>query len=86
MATNKYEELVNFSDADLATELEVTEREYHKMQFDQALKGLENPLKLREVRRDIARMNTEVRRRELSKLNPAELAARDRIINRRRKS
>ncbi len=86
MATNKYQELVKFSDEDLATELQVTEREYQRMQFDQALKGLENPIKLREARRDIARMKTEVRRRELGLLNSQELASRDKIIQRRRKS
>jgi large subunit ribosomal protein L29 len=86
MATNKYQELVKFSDSDLATELQVTEREYQKMQFDQALKGLENPIKLREVRRDIARMKTEIRRRELNQLDAKALEARDRIIERRRKS
>ncbi len=86
MATNKYQELVNYSDADLATELQVTERQYQKMQFDNALKGLENPITLREVRRDIARIKTEVRRRELAQLSPAQLASRSKLTNRRRKS
>ena len=86
MATNKYQELINFSDADLATELQVTEREYKIMQFDQALKGLESPIKLREVRRDIARIKTEIRRRELSGMSEAALASRNKIVNRRRKS
>ena len=86
MATNKYQELIKFSDEDLATELQVTEREYQRMQFDQALKGLENPIKLREVRRDIARIKTEVRRRELALLTPEALASRGKIIQRRRKS
>lgn len=86
MATNKYQELINFSDADLATELQVTEREYKRMQFDQALKGLESPIKLREVRRDIARIKTEIRRREISVMSEAALASRNKIVNRRRKS
>ncbi|MBL7831916.1 MAG: 50S ribosomal protein L29 [Saprospiraceae bacterium] len=86
MATNKYQELVKFSDEDLATELQVTQREYQRMQFDQALKGLESPIKLREIRRDIARIKTEVRRRELSGLSNADIASRDKIVQRRRKS
>jgi large subunit ribosomal protein L29 len=86
MATNKYQELVNYTDADLATELQVTERQYQKMQFDNALKGLENPITLREVRRDIARIKTEVRRRELALLTDAQKTSRLKLTNRRRKS
>jgi len=86
MATNKYQELVNYTDADLATELQVTERQYQKMQFDNALKGLENPITLREVRRDIARIKTEVRRRELAQFTEAQMASRSKLTNRRRKS
>lgn len=85
MATNKYQELVNYSDADLATELQVTERQYQKMQFDNTLKGLENPITLREVRRDIARLKTEMRRRELANMSETELASRSKLTIRRRK-
>lgn len=85
MATNKYQELIGFSDADLATELQVTEKQYQKMQFDNTLKGLENPITLREVRRDIARIKTEMRRRELNGLSDAEKASRSTLTNRRRK-
>jgi large subunit ribosomal protein L29 len=85
MATNKYQELINFSDADLATELQVTEKQYQKMQFDNTLKGLENPITLREVRRDIARIKTEMRRREIAGMSESEIASRSTLTNRRRK-
>ncbi len=86
MATKKYLELQDFSDADLANELQQTEFQYEKLKFDHAIKGLENPLLLREVRRDIARLNTEVRRREIAKLTPEELKNRSKILARRRRN
>jgi large subunit ribosomal protein L29 len=55
------------------------------MQFDHAVKGLDNPLTLREMRRDIARLKTEARRRELAQLTPEELAKRSKIRERRRR-
>lgn len=85
MATKKFLELQDFSDADLKSELEASEVQYQKLKFDHAVKGLDNPLTLREVRRDIARLQTEVRRRELAGLSEEELAKRSRIRNRRRK-
>jgi large subunit ribosomal protein L29 len=85
MATKKFLELQDFSDADLKSELEASEVQYQKLKFDHAVKGLDNPLTLREVRRDIARLQTEVRRRELVSLSEEELAKRSRIRNRRRK-
>jgi len=86
MATKKYLELQEFKDADLLTELEETEKQYDKLKFDHAIQGLENPLVLREVRRDIARLKTEVRKREVGKMDEKALAKRDRIVNRRRSS
>jgi large subunit ribosomal protein L29 len=84
MASNKFIELKGFSDAELASELENIEREYHKMQFDHASKGLDNPLTLRETRRDIARVKTEMRRRELEQASPAQIEKRSKIRARRR--
>lgn len=85
MASKKFVELQDFADADLTSELEATEAQYQKMRFDHAVKGLENPLTLREVRRDIARIQTELRRRELAKLSEKELAGRTKIVARRKR-
>jgi large subunit ribosomal protein L29 len=63
MAKQKLEGLAEMSDADLATELEGSEALYRKMKFEHAVKGLANPMDLRELRRNIARINTEVRRK-----------------------
>ena len=85
MASNKFLELQGYSDQDLINELKETKTNYQKLKFDHAVRGLDNPLVLREVRRDIARINTEIRKRELGNYTEHQLAKRDRIIARRKK-
>ncbi|NJC25484.1 50S ribosomal protein L29 [Neolewinella antarctica] len=85
MASNKSVELLSASDADLQDQLNETSGSLNKMQFDHTVSGIENPLQLREVRRDVARIKTEIRRRELEKLSPEEAAKRNHIQRRRRK-
>jgi len=85
MATKKYLELQEYSDADLAGELEKTELEYQKLRFDHAIKGLDKPKVLKEVRRDIARLQTEIRRRQVAAMSSDELALRSKIRARRRR-
>ncbi|MBP6184196.1 MAG: 50S ribosomal protein L29 [Saprospiraceae bacterium] len=85
MPSKKTIDLQEFSDADLLNELKETETQFQKMRFDHAIKGLDNPLSIRDVRKDIARLNTELRRRELAKADEMEIAGRDRIRLRRRK-
>jgi len=84
MATKKYLELQDFTEEELNNELEQTQVQYQKLKFDHAVKGLDNPLVLREVRRDVARLQAEVRRRELSKMSAEELGNRSKIRARRR--
>lgn len=86
MASKKYLELQEFSDTDLVSELEQTEFQYQKLKFDHAIKGLENPLVLREVRRDIARLKTEIRRREVANMSREDIANRSKIRARRRRN
>ena len=84
MATKKFLELQDFSDEELGNELEQTRAQYQKLKFDHAIKGLDNPLVLREVRRDIARLQSEIRRRELAQISAEELSNRSKIRARRR--
>lgn len=58
--------------------------QFQKLTFDHAIKGLDNPMTIRDVRRDIARLQTEVRRRQMAGMSEAEIAQRDRIRNRRK--
>ncbi len=84
MATKKYLEVVELSDEDLKKELAEASEDYVKLKFDHSVTGLENPLSIRSLRRDIARLNTEIRRREVAAMTEKEIAKRDRLRLRRK--
>jgi len=84
MASKKFIQGKDYSDDQLASELSSIQSQFQKLKFDHALKGLENPLALKEVRRDIARLKTETKRREIAALTPEQSALRTKKINRRR--
>ena len=73
------------SDDQLGSELQSRENEYQQMKFDHAAKGIANPMELRDLRRDIARIHTEVRSREMVAMSPEQLAMRSKIRARRRR-
>lgn len=84
MATKKFIELGEMSDADLKAELTQINAQYQKLRFDHTIKGLDNPLTLRNTKRDIARLQTEIRRREVAALTPEQTAKRSKIRLRRK--
>ena len=86
MASKKFLELKEFTDEELVNELQLTVAAYQKLEFDHTIKGLDNPLQLRETRRDVARLKTEVRRREVEAFTPEQIAGRSKIRARRRKA
>ncbi|MDX1478534.1 MAG: 50S ribosomal protein L29 [Saprospiraceae bacterium] len=86
MASDKYLQLKEMSDADLQSELKETSAQYQRLKFDHAIKGLDNPIGLREVRRDIARLKTEIRSRQIAQLDEKQIAKRSKMRARRRKS
>jgi large subunit ribosomal protein L29 len=51
---------------ELEKELGELKTELFKLKFSLATNGLDNPLKIREVKKDIARIKTELRQRELN--------------------
>mgnify|MGYP002524098022 CR=1 FL=1 len=61
----KEKKLADMNLADLEKELGELKSELFKLKFSLATNGLDNPLKVREVRRQIARVKTELRAREL---------------------
>jgi large subunit ribosomal protein L29 len=71
--------------AELKSQLASLEHEYQQMKFDHAVKGLANPMELREVRRNIARVLTEGRSRELAAMTPEQLEMRSKLRARRRR-
>ncbi len=84
MASNKYLELQEFSDAELVDLKTDRELAYQKLKFDHAVSGLDNPLDLREKRRNLARIKTEIRRREVANMSEDQLANRSKLRFRRR--
>jgi large subunit ribosomal protein L29 len=84
MATKKFIELQELADDVLKNELVEAQADHNKMKFEHAIKGLENPLVLREVKKDIARLQTEIRRREIAAMTPQQLAKRTKIRSRRK--
>lgn len=83
MAKN-YIEIKEMSDGDLQSELKQINAQYQKLRFDHTIKGLDSPVNLRNTKRDIARIKTEIRRREMSTMTPAQIGKRTKIRLRRR--
>ncbi len=84
MATKKFIELSEMSADDLSAELVQINAQYQKLRFDHTIKGLDNPVTLRETRRDIARLQTELRSREVAGMTPEQTAKRSKIRLRRK--
>ena len=63
MKNNNIKEM---SSQDLEKEVSELKSELFKLRFNLATSGLDNPLKIREVRRQIARAKTELRQRQLN--------------------
>ncbi len=62
MKVNKIKEM---SSPELEKEITELKTELFKLRFSLATNGLENPLKIKEVKKDIARIKTILRQREL---------------------
>lgn len=62
----KASELKEMTTKELLERLETERDDYTRLKLNHAVSPLDNPLKLRYTRRNIARMLTELKRRELS--------------------
>ena len=62
----KINEITKMSSPELEKELGELKTELFKLRFSLATNGLDNPMKIKEVKKDIARINTVLRQRELS--------------------
>ena len=62
----KNEEIREMSDKELRDRLEAAEKEYVQLTIQHSITPLDNPAKITRDRRDIARMKTELRARELN--------------------
>ena len=64
MKINKIKEM---SSPELEKELKELKSELFKLRFSLATNGLDNPMKIKEVKKDFARIHTVLRQRELAK-------------------
>lgn len=79
-------EIKSLSGDELIAKLAETEQEHENLRFSNATSTLANPSVLGIMRRDIARIKTELRQRELAALEESGQAPkRDRIRARRKK-
>ena len=62
----KIDKVRNMSQAELASEELKLKKELFNLRFQHVTGQLENPLKMREVKRDIARVKTALREKELT--------------------
>jgi len=62
----KKEEIKELGTKELRDRLEVAEKEYLQTKINHSVSPLDNPAKITQDRRMIARMKTELRRRELN--------------------
>ena len=63
----KIKEVRELEPKDLLEKLENTVEKLHQLKLTHSIAPLENPSQIKATRRDIARMKTELRQRELNK-------------------
>ena len=63
----KTKEIKELETKELAEKLETEVANYNQMKLNHAVTPMENPSQIKAARRDIARMKTELRQRELNK-------------------
>ena len=62
----KIDKIKEMSSPELEKELSELKTELFKLRFSLATNGLENPMKIKEVKKDIARINTVLTERKLA--------------------
>ena len=63
----KTNEIKALETKELAERIEAEVAKYEQMKFNHSVSPLENPSQIKAARRDIARLKTELRQRELNK-------------------
>jgi large subunit ribosomal protein L29 len=67
----------------LESELASIENDAQKMNFEQAIRGIADNSQFKKMRQNIARILTELRKREIAEYTPEDLEGRSRIRARR---
>ena len=71
----KKEEIKELSIKDLRDRIEVAEKAYRELKVTHAISPVDNPAKITADRREIARLKTVLRQKELAEANAAEAKA-----------
>lgn len=66
MGLKKNSEIAKLASETLKTDLHMAQKSLHQKKLDHAIKGLQNPNELNQLRREIAMIQTEIRKRELA--------------------
>lgn len=65
----KIAEIRELSDKEIIEKIQAEEAALTQMELDHKFSNLDNPLSIRAKRKVIARLNTEIRQREINKIN-----------------
>lgn len=65
MKSSKLNEYVNMSVEDLQKESKELKKELFKLRFQHAMNGLDNPKKITQVKKEIARVNTVISQKNI---------------------
>ncbi len=80
---DKNKNLQELTEDALVSELFSIEGELQKAKVEQSVRGISDNSQFKKMRKEIARINTELRKRELAEYSPEDLEMRSRIRARR---
>lgn len=84
MPSKRSIELKGLSVEQLSKEAQEMETSLSKMKFEHAVRGLQNPQEIKNAKKEVARILTEIRDREIQALTPEQAAKRAKLRLRRR--
>jgi large subunit ribosomal protein L29 len=84
MPSKKFLELQGMTADLIQSELVQAKADLSRMKFDHGSKGLQDPKAMSSLKKDIARLNTELRAREIKSMSTEELEGRSKIRLRRK--
>ncbi len=81
--TDKNKNLHEISEDALENELSVLEGDLQKMKLEQSVRGISDNSQFKKMRKEISRIHTELRKRDLAEYSAEDLEMRSRIRARR---
>jgi large subunit ribosomal protein L29 len=84
MAKTRNTEIKGLTSDQLTADVASFDSTVSKLKFDHAVRGLQNPKEIGKAKKEVARLKTEIRSRELSEASSEVIAKRSKIRLRRR--